>query len=291
MAKAPPRRQAQRQNQKNFRSDLKRWLRTKDFFRTPQGQIAITCAVVLVSLYIAVSAAVFHTPGPDETLLASDVSWESIFTQRTMRSVRTQIGIQETDAVYLFSPPTASVDSSGSVTRFSIPLAVPAKDRYSLWELTYLPDESALHLYKTAKNQKLQDLPIQLDQLPTDESIKTFLNFPAKYLSQTFPLPEGGVYQFVPATDYAVTDYDFAPELSKGTAGIWISSSGGGSMVDAAFNPTGEYFTYYCTLLNSPPEEPDPKGKKTSSQAASDAKIPRTKVLVMTELSEGIGIL
>ena len=63
-------------------------------------------------------------------------------------------------------------------------------------------------------------------------------------------------------------------------------------MIDAAFYPTGDYFTYYCTLLDAPPEQTEAKGKLGASvQNVPDAKTVRTKILVMTELSDGNLIL
>ena len=185
------------------------------------------------------------------------------------------------------------MDSYGTITDFVFPLAVPDKERYSLWEMKYYPAESTLYLQMIEKNKKEKDLEVSLEQLPPiEEVLKTFLLFPGKYMSQVFPLPAGGVYQFAPATDFAVMDYDFSAELSKGTPGVWISSSGGGSMIDASFHPTGKYLTYACTLLEISPSDSQPSDKKSkSSQPSANPKDSRAKVLVMTELSAGNGIL
>lgn len=295
MAKAPARKTPQKQKQKSAVSGLKKQAQkwsSMDILHSPKFQIAATCAVVLVCLYIAVTVSIFHT-SEDDTILVQDISWENVFTQKTIRSARSKMELKETDIIYLYAPPAATVDSYGTVTEFVFPLAVPDKERYSLWEMKYEPAESTLYLQMTGKKQKQKDLAVQLEQLPTiEEMLKTFLLFPGKYMSQVFPLPSGGVYQFTPATEFAVMDYDFSAELLKGTPGVWISSSGGGSMIDASFHPTGKYITYNCILLETSPDADQLSDKKSSSsQPSIHPKDSRAKVLVMTELSAGNGIL
>ncbi len=295
MAKAPARKTPQKRKQKNTVSGLKKHIPkwpSADIIHSPKFQIATTCTVVLICLYIAVTVSIFHT-SEDDTILEQDISWETVFTQKTMRNARSKMELEESDIIYLYAPPTATVDSYGTITDFVFPLAVPDKERYSLWEMKYYPAESTLYLQMIEKNKKEKDLEVSLEQLPPiEEVLKTFLLFPGKYMSQVFPLPAGGVYQFAPATDFAVMDYDFSAELSKGTPGVWISSSGGGSMIDASFHPTGKYLTYACTLLEISPSDSQPSDKKSkSSQPSANPKDSRAKVLVMTELSAGNGIL
>ena len=271
---------------------LHKWVSGKNSLHTPKFQIITTCVVILVCLYIAVMTNILYTP-EDKTILAEGVSWETVFTQKTMRSIRAKMEIAETDAVYLYAPPDVTVNSTGTITDFVLPLAVPDKGRYCLWEMQYQPAESKLYLRMTAKNKKQKDLSISLEELPAaDEALKTFLLFPGKYISQSFPLPAEGIYEFTPATEFAVKDYNFSSELSDGTPGIWISSSGGGSVIDASFHPTGDYFAYWCTMIESPPESSQSSDKSSgSSQPADSPDSSRTKVLVMTELSSGTGIL
>ena len=286
-AKTPPS-QARRRKKKSFLSDLSRWIRSKGIVHAPLFPLFATLGVVLVSLYIAVAANVLHTDKPDKSLLTADISWDAVFTQKTLRSVRSKMDLAETDVLYLYAAPSAIIDSSGTVTSFTLPLAAPDKERYSLWELTYKSEDSSLYLRRTAKNQNQKDLHIALDQLPDmDDIIKTFLLFPGKYLAQTFPLPAEGVYRLEPASSYAITNYSFAETLSSGTLGVWISSSGGGSIVDASFNPTGKYFTYRCTLI-----ETASGSASSSSQSSSGSGMElRSEIMVMTELSSGSGIL
>jgi hypothetical protein len=295
MAKAPTRKTSRKQKKKPAVSGLKKQIQkwsSTDVLHSPKFQIATTCAVVLICLYIAVTVSIFHT-SEDDTILEQDISWETVFTQKTLRSARLKMELKESDMIYLYAPPTATVDSNGTITDFVFSLAVPEKERYSLWEMKYYPAESTLYLQMTEKKQRQKDLAVSLEQLPPiEEVLKTFLLFPGKYMSQIFPLPAGGVYQFAPATDFAVMDYDFSAELSKGTPGVWISSSGGGSMIDASFHPTGKYLTYNCTLLEISPSSAQSSSKNSnSSQPSVNPKDSRAKVLVMTELSAGNGIL
>lgn len=220
------------------------------FASHPIRQLIAAAVVILVCLYIALIAAVGQEEKTDDTLLLSNLSLEQVFTQKTMRSVRTRMELEEDAILYLYEPPTVITDETGTITAFSLPLATANEDRYHLWTMQYRPETQSLHLAQTQKNLSVKDLAVPLDELPTEEIIRTFLQFPGKYLTQIIPVAQGTSYTFTPASSPAVLDYDFSSEVAAGTIGLWISRSGGGSVIDATFYPTGDYLTYYCTCTD-----------------------------------------
>ena len=236
------------------------------FASHPIRQLIAAAVVILVCLYIALIAAVGQEEKTDDTLLLSNLSLEQVFTQKTMRSVRTRMELEEDAILYLYEPPTVTTDETGTVTAFSLPLATAKEDRYSLWTMQYRPETQSLHLTQTKKNLSVKDLTVPLDELPTEEIIRTFLQFPGEYLTQIVPVTQGTSYTFTPASSPAVLNYDFSSEVAAGTVGLWISRSGGGSVIDATFYPTGDYLTYYCTCTD---------------QAGAQQKL-----LVMTEIQQ-----
>lgn len=235
-------------------TDFKKWFSkefiTETFSRHPRRQLIVAGIAILLCLYIALIAAAGREEKPDETILTTGIALEDVFTQKTMRSVRTRMELEDNAIIYIYETPTVTVDASGSINDFSLPLATTEKNKYDLWSLNYHSETRTLHLAQTEDNIPLKKLEFDLTQLPTEDIIKTFAKFPAKYVSDIYPILEGSSYEFVPATSPAVLNFNFNDEVSSGVPGLWISRSGGGSVIDGSFVPTGEYLTYRCTCTD-----------------------------------------
>lgn len=235
--------------------DVKKWFSIRSieetFLEHPKRQLVVTGIAVLLCLYIALIAAAGQEKKPDDTILTTGIALEDVFTQKTMRTVRTRMELEETAIIYIYAAPSVTVDDAGNITAFSLSLATTEKNKYSLWNLIYRPETSTLHLELTEDGLSLKKLEFDLTQLPTEDIIKTFSKFPAKYVTQIYPISEGSVYQFVPASTPAVLNFGFGDEVSTGVPGLWISRSGGGSVIDGSFVPTGEYLTYRCTCTDT----------------------------------------
>lgn len=231
--------------------DIKKWFSKEFLIQTfsnhPRRQLIVAALAVLLCLYIALIAALGQRDKPDETILLSGITLDDVFTQKTMRSVRSRMELSDASAIYLYEPPTVTVDAGGTVTSFSLPLATTEKNKYDLWTMNYQLESATLYLEQTKRNLSTKDLAFDLTQLPTEDIIKTFLKFPAKYVAQVCPIPTDSVYQFTPASSPAVLNFSFGEEVSGGMLGLWISRSGGGSVIDGSFVPTGDYLSYYCS--------------------------------------------
>lgn len=239
-----------RSHLKDLHPDLKNWF-SKDFIVEtfsghPVRQLIVVGVAVLLCLYIAIIAAAGQKEKPDDTILTSNIALEDVFTQKSMRSVRSRMGIEDTAVIYIYEAPSVTVDSAGEITAFSLPLVTTEKNVYDLWLLSYNPETDTLHLAQTKDDASVKKLEFDLTQLPTEDIIKTFAKFPSKYVTQIYPIPEGNTYQFTPVSTPAVLNYAFSEEVSGGMPGMWISRSGGGSVIDGSFVPTGEYLTYRC---------------------------------------------
>jgi len=243
-----------RSHLKDLHPDLKNWF-SKDFIVEtfsghPIRQLIVVGIAILLCLYIALIAAAGEKEKPDDTILTTNIALEDVFTQKSMRNVRTRMEIAEDDIIYIYEAPSVTVDHEGTITAFSLPLATVEKNDYDLWLLSYNPETQNLHLAQTENDLSMKKLEFDLTELPTDDIIKTFVKFPGKYVTQIYPIPEGNTYQFAAASSPAVLNYAFSEEVSKGMPGLWISRSGGGSVIDGSFVPTGEYLTYRCTCTD-----------------------------------------
>ena len=239
---------------KELHPDLKNWF-SKDFIVEtfsghPVRQLIVVGVAILLCLYIALIAAAGQKEKPDDTILTTNIALEDVFTQKSMRNVRTRMEIAEDSTIYIYESPSVTVDHAGTITSFALPLATIEKNDYDLWPLSYNPETKNLHLAQTEDNLSVKKLEFDLTELPTDDIIKTFTKFPAKYVTQIYPIPEGSTYTFAAASTPAVLNYEFSEEVSEGVPGLWISRSGGGSVIDGSFVPTGEYLTYRCSCTD-----------------------------------------
>ena len=239
---------------KELHPDLKNWFSKEYIAETfgghPIRQLILVGIAVLLCLYIALIAAAGRKEKPDDTILTQNIALEDVFTQKSMRSVRARMGIPDDAVIYIYEAPAVEVDFAGEITSFALPLATTEKNVYDLWLLSYNPETDTLHLAQTENDASLKKLTFDLTQLPTEDIIKTFVKFPTKYVTQIYPIPEGNTYQFKPVSTPAVLNYAFGDEVSGGMPGMWISRSGGGSIIDGSFVPTGEYLTYRCTCTD-----------------------------------------